>query len=85
MIDLHAHILPAIDDGAKDWQETLDMCAIALNDGIHTIVATPHVKRGMYTPTKELILSKVAELNHLLLTPAPRSLTSPASFPPLPG
>jgi len=78
MIDLHAHILPDIDDGAKDWQETLDMCAIALNDGIHTIVATPHVKRGMYTPAKELILSKVAELNHRLLHAplphAPRSL-----------
>jgi protein-tyrosine phosphatase len=66
MIDLHAHIIPSLDDGAKDWQETLDMCAIALNDGIHTIVATPHVKRGVYAPAKELILSKVSELNHLL-------------------
>jgi len=83
MIDLHAHILPDLDDGAKDWQETLDMCAIALNDGIHTIVATPHVKRGMYTPAKDLILSKVAELNHRLLhapcpmPPAPRLAPSP--------
>ena len=75
MIDLHAHILPDLDDGAKDWQETLDMCAIALNDGIHTIVATPHVKRGMYTPAKDLILSKVAELNHRLLhAPCPMPL-----------
>jgi len=81
MIDIHCHILPGLDDGARDWDETLEMCAIARDDGIHTIVATPHVKRGMYTPTKELILSKVAELNHLLLRapcpspPAPRSLT----------
>jgi len=66
MIDLHVHILPDLDDGAKDWQETLDMCAIARNDGIHTIVATPHVKQGMYTPAKELIISKVAELNTIL-------------------
>jgi len=78
MIDLHAHILPDLDDGAKDWQETLDMCAIALNDGIHTIVATPHVKRGMYTPAKDLILSKVAELNHLLTLQASR-FTPPLS------
>ena len=70
MIDIHCHILPDLDDGAKDRQETLDMCAIARNDGIRTIVATPHVKRGMYTPAKELIISKVAELNTLL---APRS------------
>ncbi|HJX32372.1 MAG TPA: CpsB/CapC family capsule biosynthesis tyrosine phosphatase, partial [Thermodesulfobacteriota bacterium] len=80
MIDLHTHILPDLDDGAKDWQETLDMCAIALNDGIHTIVATPHVKRGMYTPTKELILSKVAELNTLLPAPNPSPLADSSSL-----
>jgi protein-tyrosine phosphatase len=79
MIDLHTHILPDLDDGAKDWQETLDMCAIALNDGIHTIVATPHVKRGMYTPTKELILSKVVELNSRLTLHASRFTPSPSS------
>jgi len=74
MIDIHCHILPGLDDGAKDWQETLDMCAIARNDGIRTIVATPHVKQGVYTPAKELILSKVAELN-TLLTPDTSDLT----------
>ncbi len=83
MIDIHCHILPDLDDGAKDWQETLDMCAIALNDGIHTIVATPHVKRGMYTPTKELILSKVAELNQLLTPHASRF--TPHALTILPG
>jgi Capsular polysaccharide biosynthesis protein len=66
MIDIHCHILPDLDDGAKDWQETLDMCAIARNDGIHTIVATPHIKPGVYSSGKALILSKVAELNTLL-------------------
>jgi protein-tyrosine phosphatase len=78
MIDLHAHILPELDDGAKDWQETLDMCAIAQNDGIHLIVATPHVKPGMYTPAKALILSKVVELNRLL-SPGPSGVKPPMS------
>ena len=72
MIDLHAHILPGLDDGARDWQEALEMCQMAMDDGIHTIVATPHVKRGMYTPEKELILSKVTELNQLLTLQASR-------------
>jgi len=84
MIDLHAHILPDLDDGAKDWQETLDMCAIAMKDGIHTIVATPHVKRGVYAPAKELILSKVSELNHLLSAPR-SSLIAPCSLTILSG
>lgn len=42
MIDLHCHILPDIDDGAADIYETLDMAKIAIDSGIHTIVATPH-------------------------------------------
>jgi len=76
MIDIHCHILPGLDDGARDWDETLEMCAIARNDGIRVITATPHIKRGMYTPAKELILSKVVELNTLLS--APRSSTPPS-------
>ena len=43
MIDLHCHILPTIDDGAADISETVAMAEIAATDGIHTIVATPHI------------------------------------------
>lgn len=42
MIDLHAHILPGIDDGAADIYETLEMAAIAVESGVTKIVATPH-------------------------------------------
>jgi protein-tyrosine phosphatase len=42
MIDLHCHILPGVDDGAEDWEECLQMARIAVEDGIRTIVATPH-------------------------------------------
>src|SRR4051794_2446287 len=42
MIDLHCHILPGLDDGAKDWPTTLEMCRLARQDGITHIVATPH-------------------------------------------
>ena len=43
MIDLHCHILPKIDDGARDLEAALKMAAIAVEDGVETIVATPHV------------------------------------------
>jgi protein-tyrosine phosphatase len=46
MIDLHCHILPGLDDGAKTLEEALEMARIAENDGIKTIVATPHFFRG---------------------------------------
>ena len=42
MIDIHAHILPGIDDGAADIYETLEMAAMAAESGVRKIVATPH-------------------------------------------
>ena len=41
MIDLHTHLLPEWDDGAKDWEETRRMAEIAAKDGVETIVMTP--------------------------------------------
>jgi len=48
MIDLHSHILPGIDDGAKDLAVSLEMARIAVADGIHTMACTPHIYPGMY-------------------------------------
>lgn len=42
MIDIHSHILPDVDDGAKSWDIALKMCAMAWQDGIEHMVATPH-------------------------------------------
>ncbi len=46
MIDLHCHILPAIDDGSPDMETTMKMLDIAARDGIGHIVATPHFRHG---------------------------------------
>lgn len=43
MIDLHSHILPGLDHGARSWDEAVEMCRIAVDDGIRTLAATPHV------------------------------------------
>ena len=42
MVDIHCHILPAVDDGSKSWEMTAEMCRVAIADGITHIVATPH-------------------------------------------
>ena len=44
MLDLHAHILPGIDDGARTPEETLEMSRAAANCGSKTVLATPHRK-----------------------------------------
>lgn len=66
MIDLHVHILPGIDDGPEDLAESLQMCRLAYADGIHILVATPHLHPGLYHSPKKIILAKVAELNQNL-------------------
>jgi len=43
MIDIHSHILPGIDDGARDLEEALEMARLAVADGIRVMVATPHL------------------------------------------
>jgi protein-tyrosine phosphatase len=65
VIDLHAHILPGLDHGPRDWDESLAMCRIAVADGIATLAATPHVSE-VFPNTRERIESGVAELRERL-------------------
>jgi protein-tyrosine phosphatase len=47
MIDIHSHILPEVDDGARSLDEALAMARIAAEDGIEQIVCTPHMFNGI--------------------------------------
>ncbi len=42
MIDIHSHVLPGVDDGSPHMDMSLEMLAIAAENGVHTLVATPH-------------------------------------------
>lgn len=42
MIDIHTHILPELDDGSGSLFDSLEMAELAVESGVHTIVATPH-------------------------------------------
>jgi protein-tyrosine phosphatase len=64
MIDIHCHILPDIDDGPKNFDESMAMARMAAADGIAGIVATPHLNEKLYDPAE--ITRRVAWLNHLL-------------------
>jgi len=63
VIDIHCHILPGIDDGASSIEESIFMVKEGYEDGIHTIVATPHHMNGIYNNEKEDILTYVDLLN----------------------
>ena len=42
MYDLHCHILPGVDDGAKSLDDAIEMARVAFEHGTSVIVATPH-------------------------------------------
>ena len=75
MIDIHHHCLPNIDDGPREWDEAVEMCRIAADEGIDTIIATPHVLRERWrTPERDELESRIQTLRdktndtpHLLL------------------
>lgn len=41
-VDIHTHILPGIDDGAADWEQTKRMLKLQSVEGVTDIIATPH-------------------------------------------
>jgi len=63
MIDIHSHILPGIDDGSKSWAMTLEMCQLAIRDGITHIVATPHANDA-YEYSRDRVRDLANELDN---------------------
>jgi protein-tyrosine phosphatase len=61
VIDLHSHVLPGVDDGAKDLGEALGICAAAAADGIEILAATPHVRHD-YPTTPDRMEAALAAL-----------------------
>lgn len=51
MLDCHCHILPAVDDGAADLQQSIAMLQCAKQSGITKIIATPHMKHQPFNWT----------------------------------
>lgn len=52
MIDIHSHILFGVDDGAKDYDESVEMLKEAKKAGFDSIIATPHVRSPRYDRSK---------------------------------
>src|SRR5262249_29406731 len=65
-VDIHCHLLPGIDDGAKDWDDSLAMAGLAVSEGIDLVVVTPH-QLGNYGQNRgDAIRQHVNELQQRL-------------------
>jgi protein-tyrosine phosphatase len=62
-VDVHCHCLPGLDDGPETMDDALDLCRALVDDGVTTVVATPH-QLGVYDGynTGELIRETVPQL-----------------------
>lgn len=64
MIDLHCHILPGVDDGAKTIEDSLNMAQVAVEEGITHILATPHHKNRSWNNEKNDVVNLVKNLQN---------------------
>lgn len=55
MVDMHSHVLPGIDDGAKNPEESIVLIKKMMALGIKKIIATPHIMADYYRNTPETI------------------------------
>lgn len=80
MTDLHTHILPGMDDGAKTVEESLEMLRMERDQGIDTVVLTPHFYRDRECPERFLTRRRAsAEVlrNALMALPETEMRTMP--------
>ena len=61
MIDLHCHLLPGVDDGARSFEESVAMCRMAAEAGCEAMVATPHQRRGEWWNSDRERLAALAD------------------------
>lgn len=66
MIDIHSHILPSLDDGASSIERSIEMAKQAVEQGITTMMATPHHQNGVYLNTKTTIEEESKKLTAIL-------------------
>lgn len=62
MIDVHSHILPAVDDGVESMEEALAVIEDSHEKGVQAIVATPHFMEEAYRPSLDEIKKLVSIL-----------------------
>ncbi|WP_343329160.1 tyrosine-protein phosphatase [Polaribacter staleyi] len=61
-VDIHSHLLPGIDDGAKDLDNSIELISKMASYGIKNIITTPHVLGDVYKNSSATIKSKLEEV-----------------------
>ena len=65
-VDLHLHLLPGVDDGARDERESIEHAARMERDGVHEAVCTPHIGHPTFPVAIGEIAGRTAQLQSAL-------------------
>ena len=60
--DMHCHIIPGVDDGSYSMELSLKMLQREYEDGVRSIILTPHYRIGMFETADEVIRQRYSEL-----------------------
>ncbi len=66
VVDMHSHLLPGIDDGAKELADSLALVKKLKELGYKKLITTPHIMQDSYPNTKEIIEQKLTLLQEAL-------------------
>ena len=62
LYDIHCHILPGVDDGAKNTDIALELIEREMEAGVETIILTPHFRKEMFEPSMDDIWNAYEDL-----------------------
>lgn len=65
-VDIHSHLLPGIDDGARDLKNSIDLIKKMYSLGIKNFITTPHVLGDVYPNSSKTIKEKLEEVKREL-------------------
>lgn len=63
MIDIHTHILYGVDDGAKTLSDSMELLDEEREQGVDTVIMTPHYGPKFGYPDKEIIMEHFEEIS----------------------
>lgn len=64
--DVHSHFIPAVDDGSKSVENSVEMIRHFYNQGYKKVITTPHIMGDFYRNTPENILGGLEKVKHQL-------------------
>lgn len=66
MVDLHCHLMPYVDDGAMTMDVAEELLEMEVEQGVHTVCFTPHLRDEMFMTTDEKVWSCFERLQNLV-------------------